>query len=228
MKTQPSVPKPKGKRSNQYKHGFCKTRLYNIYCGMIGRCRNEKNPAYKYYGKRGITVCEEWQKDFVVFKDWAFANGYTDELSIDRIDVNKGYCPDNCRWVGNIEQQNNKRDNHFLECNGEIHTFSEWSRITGIRANLIYHRWAAGWKPEDILNPRLLSKREQAHRAAKSRYGEEFHTTLEIDGVTKTFEEWSEISGVPVVNIRRRIKERGWNPKEAVFTPKIKRPKKRG
>ena len=77
---------------------------------MKGRCNRPTATSYKYYGGRGISVCEEWENDFAAFRNWALANGYQEGLSIDRIDVNGNYCPENCRWITMSEQQRNKRN----------------------------------------------------------------------------------------------------------------------
>ena len=90
-------------------HGKSGTRLHRIWKAMHTRCYNPNFFAYKYYGGRGITICRGWQNDFQAFYDWAMANGYRDDLSIDRIDTNKGYSPDNCRWTTMAEQNKNKR-----------------------------------------------------------------------------------------------------------------------
>lgn len=92
------------------KHGLHDTRLYRIYCGMKTRCYNPKVLHYKNYGGRGISICDEWLNSFKDFYDWAMANGYSDELSIDRINVNGNYEPSNCRWATNLEQARNKRN----------------------------------------------------------------------------------------------------------------------
>ena len=88
-------------------------------------------PAYKWYGERGITICDEWKgtQGFIKFYEWSLANGYSDELSIDRIDNNKGYSPNNCRWTTKIIQANNTRANRYLTHNGETHTIADWARI---------------------------------------------------------------------------------------------------
>ena len=113
-------------------HGMKHTRIYEIWCGMKKRCCNENGRSYARYGGRGITVCEEWKNDFSAFYNWAMQNGYAENLTIDRIDNSKGYCPENCRWITNKEQQNNKRNNVLYTYNGETKTLAEWSESLGI------------------------------------------------------------------------------------------------
>lgn len=91
------------------KHGDSHTRLYYVWGTMKTRCYNPNTKDYKYYGGRGIAVCEEWRTNFSAFKEWALANGYAPELTIDRVDVDGDYCPENCRWVTRAEQNRNQR-----------------------------------------------------------------------------------------------------------------------
>lgn len=112
-----------------YKYGCRTNRLYTIWRGMKARCLNTNNTSYQLYGGRGISICNEWLNDFSSFQLWALNNGYADNLSIDRIDTNGNYEPNNCRWATATDQNNNKRNNHYLTIDGEIKTLSEWCKI---------------------------------------------------------------------------------------------------
>ncbi len=91
-------------------HGLCNTRIYRIWAGMKSRCYNPTNKRYKYYGGRGIIICQEWKDNFENFYDWAINNNYADDLTIDRINVNGNYTPDNCRWADWLTQSRNRRN----------------------------------------------------------------------------------------------------------------------
>ena len=106
------------------KHGLHDTRLYATWQNMKERCRNPKNNNYHNYGGRGITVCEEWKNSFQSFYDWAMSNGYSDNLTLDRIDVNGNYCPNNCRWSTKKFQANNTRRNIYITYNKKTQTLA--------------------------------------------------------------------------------------------------------
>ena len=91
-------------------HGDAGTRLYKIYKGMINRCYLKTIPGYLDYGPRGITTCQSWRDSYEVFREWSHSNGYAENLTIDRKDVNGNYEPGNCQWISNGHQQRNKRD----------------------------------------------------------------------------------------------------------------------
>lgn len=127
-------------------HGGTGTRLYKTWCSMKERCYRENDKSFPRYGGRGIKVCDEWRDDFVTFRKWAEISGYDDTLSIDRIDPNGSYGPQNCRWVSMNEQAVNKRNNHFIEYGGKRLTLSQWERETGILASTIKARIVdLGW-----------------------------------------------------------------------------------
>lgn len=121
-------------------HGMTKTRLFKIWNGMKDRCYLKSHPHYKDYGGRGIIVCDKWKSDFLTFKSWAYSNGYTDELTIDRIDVNGNYSPDNCRWVTRAEQLSNTRHNRFVVYDGVRYTFAQLARKYSIPKSTISWR----------------------------------------------------------------------------------------
>lgn len=137
---------------NRLTHGQKNTRLYKIWKSMKERCCNKNNASWPEYGGRGIEVCEQWLHDFKSFYDWSMKNGYREDLSIDRIDNDKGYGPENCRWSDSVGQQNNKRNNHILEFHGERKTMAEWSRITGVSYHKLKDRInKCGWDVERAL-----------------------------------------------------------------------------
>lgn len=131
-------------------HGMCKTRLYSIWSNMKDRCLNPNIKGYENYGGRGIAVCDEWM-EFAPFAEWALANGYSDDLTIDRINNNEGYSPSNCRWATRFVQANNQRSNHLFTIDGVTHTMTEWGRIYGINKNLVFDRLRRGWSEYETL-----------------------------------------------------------------------------
>lgn len=138
------------------KHGKRNTKIYHMWHSMKSRCFNPNNTAYKDYGGRGITVCEEWKNEFESFYKWATANGYDEnagfmQCTLDRIDVNGNYEPSNCRFVSMKEQCNNRRSSVILEYKGEKHTVSQWAEIIGVRSTTLYGRIKKNWSIGEIL-----------------------------------------------------------------------------
>ncbi len=151
-----------GKRS--VTHGHTRTRLYRIWSGIIDRCENPKTPVYQAYGGRGIRMCAIWRQDFTSFRDWAMSHGYRDDLTIDRIDVDGDYCPENCRWADWVTQQNNRRNNRCITFLGETKDISQWARTYGIEYSTLYQRLLQGWPIERALTEPV---HEKNHRKKK-------------------------------------------------------------
>lgn len=132
-------------------HGKTNTRLYRIWNNMKDRCLNSNSKDFVNYGGRGIRIHEDWINDFQVFYDWAMNNGYSYELSIDRMDNNGHYEPSNCRWTTMEEQQNNTRNNCNITIDGITKTASEWSKISGIGSKTIIYRYKNNWDESKLL-----------------------------------------------------------------------------
>ena len=194
------------RRYERVKHGGSGTRLYHIWKNIKSRCYNVNSPRYSEYGGRVILMCDEWKNDFSLFRDWAINNGYNDSLTIDRIDNNGCYSPDNCRCVNNTIQQNNKRNNHLITFNGKTQTMSQWSKELGIDAKIISHRlneyhWdierALSTPPDITLNYRLIT----------------------YNGETKSLSEWARCLGFNMYTLWSRIVRKGWPIEKAFTTP---------
>lgn len=136
-------------------HNMKNTRIYKIWANMKARCRNTTCADYKNYGGRGISYCKEWEK-FEPFYEWAMANGYKDDLTIDRIDVNGGYEPSNCRWVSRLIQGRNKRNTKYVTIDSETKSVSEWAHIYGLPRSLVYQRLLHGWDALDALQVPIM------------------------------------------------------------------------
>lgn len=140
------------KEGNSRTHKMSGTRIYNIWHGMIERCYNANSASYSNYGGRGITVCSSWKKGFSTFYKWASKNGYANNLTIDRINVNGNYKPNNCRWVNIKEQANNKRTNIVINYNGKNKTLKQWSEDLEMSYSCLRHRLYRGWSEEETLS----------------------------------------------------------------------------
>lgn len=157
-------------------------RLYSIYYGMKQRCGNPHNISYKNYGARGISVCVEWS-DFKTFYEWALSNGYSDGLTIERKDINKGYSPENCCWIPLSDQLKNTRQNYVnktLTVNGITKTYQEWADSIGITPRRLYRRLQRGMSPE----------------VATSQPNNQRGHQITINGETHNVTEWCKIYGI--------------------------------
>ena len=130
------------------RHGKRRSKEYTAWCNMNLRCHNKKHPHYHNYGGRGISVADEWRHDFIAFND-SVGDAPGSEYTLDRIDNNKGYCPGNVRWVKRATQSRNKRDNIWVEVNGESKCLYDWCEIYKISASSVYRRLSNG---EDIVS----------------------------------------------------------------------------
>lgn len=181
-----------GGRNPNLPHG---TRLYMIWSGMRQRCSNPHTEHYNRYGGRGIKVCPEWE-DFSAFEDWAYSHGYREYLSIDRIDNNGPYSPENCRWVTQIEQHQNTSKTVLLTIGGETKSIAAWARESGIDGSTIKRRLQRGKSGQELIAP--------------YRYKPKLHT---INGISKTAKDWAAEIGISESSFYDRMK-RGWKDKE--------------
>lgn len=138
---------------NAQTHGLSKTRLHTIWHSMYCRCYYPTTNGYNRYGGREIKVCDEWKKSegFVNFYNWAIANGYQEDLTLDRIDVNGNYEPSNCRWITKQEQQLNMRSNKYITYKGERKIQAELCREYNVSATTLNDRLKRGWTLEEAL-----------------------------------------------------------------------------
>lgn len=134
------------------KHGTKPIELWHCYTNMKTRCYNEKYSLYHRYGGRGIKVCDEWLNSFEKFREWAFENGWSKDLTLDRIDNDGNYEPNNCKWSTIQEQSNNRHTNRILTLNGVSDTMANWSRKLNIPYHIIQSRLYRGWEEEKILS----------------------------------------------------------------------------
>lgn len=185
-------------------HGETGTRLHNIWIGIKTRCYNPNHHNYKDYGGRGIKMCDTWKNDYLSFAKWSRENGYLEDLSIDRINVDGDYSPKNCRWTDKKTQGNNKRNNVMITVNGQTLSRAEWARKNNIPVGAILARQSRGWSDEDSVMTPIENNLRQ----------------ITINGETHTYSEWEKIKGLGSGTISTRIR-RGWSELEAVTYPKV-------
>lgn len=141
------------------KHGKRKTRLYTIFATMKQRCYDKNNPNYKNYGARNIKICDDWLNDFMQFYKWAISNGYTDKLTIERINVNGNYEPKNCKWIPPELQAQNRTTNIRITFNGETDILSNWCKNLGLNYKTIHERLRKGWKVDKAFKTKIRKRK---------------------------------------------------------------------
>lgn len=169
-------------------------RLYSIYHGIKKRCYSKSEPRYKDYGGRGIAMCEEWLENFDNFVDWALLNGYEDELTIDRVDNDGNYGPENCRWVTKKVQNRNKRTNVLITYNGQTKCLRDWCDELNLPYDATHNRITKGWPVDKAFTEPLFDHETAINRIAKER-------------------------GINPCTLRDRIKKLGWDYEKAINTP---------
>ena len=193
-------------------------RLNRIYHCMVNRCYDKNNIRYNIYGGRGITVCDEWldnkililgrriSKGWLAFKEWALSHGYRDDLTIDRIDNNKGYSPDNCRWVTPKEQANNRHTSILVTYKGKNKTLPQWCEELNLDYSVVRQRikvlhWSVEKAFEIDSNPRI--------------------NYLTYKGRTLSISQWCKELNLNFWLVRSRLR-RGWTVEKTFETPSRK------
>lgn len=195
-------------------HAVKYERLHNVWTQMKHRCNCTESDYnhFKHYGGRGIKVCKEWNNSYEAFKEWAYANGWNEDnmyasgrnkLTIDRIDNNGDYCPENCRIITHREQQYNKRTTVYIEFEGKRYNYEELSILLGIPKTTLISRVKRGWTDEELLGVYHYKNCEK----------------VEYDGKEYTFVELSKLCGLPRKLIYQRIRKCGWTVEQAIGTP---------
>lgn len=179
-------------------------RLHRIYQDMKTRCNNPNYDKSEYYLGRCITICDEWMNSYDAFREWALRSGYNDTLTIDRIDVNDGYRPGNCRWATRKEQANNRTSNKLIEFNGEIKTMQEWAESLGIDSRTLWARLQK-WSVERALT-------EKTHKE----FGRK---EITWNGETHSIWDWGRKLGIKPSTLSARLNRTGWTLDQVFTTP---------
>lgn len=193
-------------RKGRVTHGKSKTPVWRAYYSMINRCTNPKNSRYESYGGRGICVCEDWLRGFEFF--YADMGDRTEGTSLDRIDVNAGYSPANCRWATDEQQSNNKRCTRVLTHEGRSQSLNQWALEFGISRGALEVRLGLGWSLSDALTIPPERGRNQFGKGVP----------VEFNGRTMTWPEWAKETGISYYTLKKRI-EMGWTLERTLTEP---------
>ncbi len=192
-------------------HGMSNTVEYSAWCSMKNRCYYKGNIQYHNYGGRGIKVCPRWKNSFKnFFEDMGYKP--SPELSVDRIDTNKDYYPENCQWGTVEEQQNNRRDCNIKEWKGKKQTITQWARELNINYMALYYRFKNGMSAEEAFT-KPLDKSRTPENAKKETF----------NGKSQTLKEWSEELNISPGALRHRLYSLKWSVEKAFTTPVIQR-----
>lgn len=190
-------------------------KLYVCWCHIKARCNNPNSKDYKYYGGKGIKMCEEWSQDYLSFKQWALDSGYQEGLEIDRIKNDKDYCPENCRWRTRKEQMNNTTHNHLLTYNGETKTMAQWADEFDMPYGMLKQRInKCQWSVEKALTTptRKTMSKDKLGEGIKKVGRKHF---LTYQGVTKTVAQWEKDLGLYTDKIARYVRK-GYSAKDCI------------
>lgn len=198
QKTMVSMMKTKGA------DGHSVRRLSKTWRNMISRCNNPNDKSYPNYGGRGIKISPEWESDYWAFERWAVSSGWEPGLTLDRIDNDKGYCPDNCRWATQKQQNNNKRNVIILEFQGKQRTISQWSDEFCIDRRTLWSRLQKGLSIERSLTKPVTRKRSRIF--------------LEHQGRCQSLEQWAKELNISYSGLHNRYK-RGWSVERMLTEP---------
>lgn len=185
-------------------HGMSREPLYNIWTTMKARCLSTKSKAYPIYGKRGITICDEWKENYPQFKKWAIEQGYKKGLTLERIDNNGPYNPQNCTWASRTIQANNRRNNRLISFNGKTLTMAQWSKRTGIKQHTLRRRIVAGWPIDEALSGELRKD-----------------VKYSFDGKSQPLKEWAAQTKIGYSTLRNRLNS-GWSIEKTLTKPTSK------
>ena len=191
-------------RKQKEKHGYTGTRIYDIWRHMRNRCNNPNADNYCHYGARGIKVCDEWNNSAKAFIEWALSHDYADNLTIDRIDVNGNYAPENCQWI-TLERQQQIHRNRLNEytINGKTQCLAAWCRDYKQDYGTITHRLKQGMSIEEALNKETKAKAY----------------SITINGITKNLKAWCKEYNISEDAVRHRIKDERLSIEQAITMP---------
>jgi len=182
-------------------HGISSDKLYKVWSSMKSRCTNPTDQSYCNYGGRGISICEAWQS-FEPFREWAFSHGYRRGLTIERINNDGNYSPENCKWIPKGRQSDNTRRCTFITMDGKTQNMKQWAKELGIPYSLVQSRIKHGWDPVEAL-------RKPSTDPSRCNC-----TLITYAGKTQNVREWADELGVNYKTLHRRLAD-GWTVERA-------------